>query len=143
GKRCRGHNPLDPRCPRHPEVELLLDPAGRLHLLAPPTPSAQAAAERSAAAGSPTQTPADPNTALLQALETRQWAVEHLDLLALAHRNLRFDRAAAPALHLFTTTPHTATHLATHLGPAIHLRLHLLQHVTLGNQSTWLATPLT
>lgn len=118
---------LEARSPRHPDTELLLDPEGRLHLLA---------RHDSTQAGAP-----ELDATLVALLETRQWAIEHHALIALSQRQARFDRAAAPDIHLFTDDARAATRLADRVGPM--LRLHLLQPVTIGRETTWFCTPLT
>ncbi|MEM0914876.1 MAG: hypothetical protein AAGK09_09735 [Planctomycetota bacterium] len=120
---------LEAACPRHPDTEVILDQTGQLHLLArhdstDPAPDAP-----------------DLDAALIGLLETRQWAIDHLDLIALTQRQARFDRTTAPDIHLFTDDARAATRLADRVGPMLHL--HLLQPVAVGQETTWFCTPLT
>ncbi|MCE9589677.1 MAG: hypothetical protein K8S99_04045 [Planctomycetes bacterium] len=113
---------LDAVCPRHPDTRLVLDQDGRLHLLCQHT------------------TPGDLSAALVVMLESRAWAREHLALLRLTQRQLRFSDDAEPAMHLFTDQSRAATALITRLGDMVHV--HLLQEVQLGDETAFLCTPL-
>lgn len=119
---------LEARCPQQPLTQLLLDDAGRLHLLRRSEPSE--------AAGDDTALRA----AILDLIEARRWVRDHLDLLRLTQRQCRFDAGADPVLHLFTDRADRATALVAQLGPMI--KLHLLQSVAVGDQQTWFCTAL-
>ncbi len=112
---------LAARCPAQPETQLVLDEAGRLHLLRQ-------------------QREAEPQAAYLRLLEAQQWVKQHLELLQMTQRQLRFDPAAEPMLHLFTRQARPAVQLLRQLGDAV--RLHLLDEVRLGSESTWYSTEL-
>ena len=118
---------LDARCPDHPDIELLLDEDGRLHLLA----------RHDSEADGPN---ADVQSVTLALMQARRWAVRHRELLRMTRRQLRFDDAATPRLHLFTDRADLATRLVAELDGEV--RLHLLQEVTLGDASGWFCTPL-
>lgn len=95
--------PLEARCPYAPEVELAVDPSGRLHLIA-----------RSHADVS------DPNAAFSKLAVARSWAVAHAALLERAFRQakpLAFD----PEQHLLTDAPKRVRPLLD-----TDVRLHLL-----------------
>lgn len=117
---------MEARCPHQPGTQLLLDQAGRLHLLH---------RHNSKASGLDGLQPA-----MVDLLHARQWVHEHLQLLQLTQRQLKFDTDAQPVLHLFTDRADWATALAGRLGEA--LKLHLLQEVQVGDQRTWFCTPL-
>ena len=119
---------LEARCPQQPLTQLLLDDAGRLHLLR--------RSELSDALGDDTAL----RVAILDLIEARRWVRDHLDLLQLTQRQCRFDAGADPVLHLFTDRADRATALVAQLGPMI--KLHLLQSVAVGDQRTWFCTAL-
>jgi hypothetical protein len=106
---------MQARCPRHPAVELAVDPAGRCHLLL------QSAGE-----------PAD--AAIRRLVETRLWAREHHDLLALTLRDRALAGDPPPQMHLFTDQPRQAIDYAAAAPPDRRdLKLHLLQSVAVGD----------
>jgi len=113
------------RCPNQPGTQLVLDEMGTLHLLAHHT-------------GDQPQTLHESYLALLEA---RNWVQQHLEILQMTQRQLRFDNEAEPVLHLFTDQAKSAVALLTQIGSA-SVRLHLLQQVRLGDQSTWFCTEL-
>ncbi len=117
---------MEARCPQQPGTQLLLDQAGRLHLLH--RHDSQATGFEGL------------QSALVDLLQARRWVREHLQLLQLTQRQLRLDAEAEPVLHLFTDRADWATALIARLGDA--LKLHLLQEVRVGDQRTWFSTPL-
>ncbi|QDU70234.1 hypothetical protein [Mucisphaera calidilacus] len=126
---------LDAVCPHQPDVAMLLDAHGRLHLV-----RTHRRAPRSAVADNThTDLPAL-HQALLDLADARRWARQHLQLLQLTQRQCRFDPDARPVMHLATERADLGLELTQRLGNA--LRLHLLQHVRLGDVSGWHLTPL-
>ncbi len=115
---------LEARCPHQNQTQLLLDQDGRLHLLC-----------RHDSEGFDSL-----QAAMVDLLQARHWVREHLELLALTQRQLKFDGSTEPVLHLFTDRADWATALIARLGEA--LKLHLLQEVSVGQQSAWFCTPL-
>ena len=95
--------PLDARCPYAPEVELAVDPSGRLHLIA-----------RSHADMT------DPNAAFSKLAVARTWALAHAALLERAFRQAK-PMAFAPEQHLLTDAPKRVRPLLD-----TDVRLHLL-----------------
>jgi|GEM_PF-6388647 len=116
---------LDARCPKHEEVQLVLDQNGCLHLLAKHEEGTD---------------PGILRDAMLDLMAARTWVNEHRNLIALTQRQLKFDPDVEPQLHLFTPRADWATGLITRLGNA--LRLHLLAKVNVGAQATWFTTAL-
>lgn len=122
-------------CPHHPQVQLLVDPLGCLHLL-----------HRYDATAQGTPAPAEPSErrglgeALVILLESQNWAVEHLKLLQMICPILRLDPSAKPTLHLLTNDARGAVALAGRIGGMV--KLHFLQQVVVGNSKTWFSTPL-
>ncbi len=127
---------LEARCPYQPLTELVLDEAGRLHLLRREVPVAVHGSEAEAKA----QHDAGIRAAIVDLVEARKWVREHLALLKLTLRDANFDADADPTMHLFTGMAHLATPLVAKLGDQV--RLHLLQEVHIGRESTWFTTPL-
>lgn len=119
---------LEARCPKHPATQLALDQEGRLHLLRRHEPDERL------------DDVATLQQAVLDLMEAHRWVRQHLNLLAMTQRQLRFDASASPRLHLFTPRADLATGLITRLGET--LNLHLLQQVHVGDRSTWFCTPL-
>jgi len=117
---------LQARSPKHPRVQLSLDETGTLHLLIQHD--------------STTPAVADIRAALLELLEARAWVNEHRQLIALTQRQLRFDPAAIPILHLFSDDARATAALAARLGD--QLKLHLLQAVQLENDWAWFNTEI-
>ncbi len=95
--------PLEARCPYAPEVELAVDPSGRLHLIA-----------RSHADAT------DPNAAFSKLAVARTWALAHAALLERAFRQAK-PLAFAPEQHLLTDAPKRVRPLLD-----TDVRLHLL-----------------
>jgi hypothetical protein len=122
---------LEARCPHHPTIQLLLDQAGQLHLLA---------RHQTAAASDHDLALTHLRAAIVDLLEADRWVREHLQLLQLTQRQCQFNPQAAPVLHLLTDRADLATALISRLGNK--LRMHLLQSVTVGNQAAWFCTPL-
>lgn len=117
---------MEARCPHQPQTRLMLDQTGRLHLLH---------RHDSHADGIEGLQPA-----MVDLMQARKWVREHLALLQLTQRQLKFDPATEPVLHLFTDRADWATALSARLGEA--LKLHLLQEVQIGEQRAWFCTPL-
>lgn len=115
---------LEARCPHHNQTQLMLDQDGRLHLLC-----------RHDSEGFDSL-----QSAMVDLLQARHWVHEHLQLIALTQRQLKFDATTEPVLHLFTDRADWATALIARLGEA--LKLHLLQEVNVGQESAWFCTPL-
>ena len=101
-------DPIGPGCPDQPGVQLALDAAGRLHLIARHTHSPEHP---------------HPREAMLALRDATDWAREHQHWLAAAHPHRRVD-ATEPVPHLLTDRPDLGFSLAKKLGPA--LRLYLL-----------------
>jgi hypothetical protein len=95
--------PLEARCPYAPEVELAVDPSGRLHLIA-----------RSHANAT------DPHAAFSKLAVARTWALAHAALLEQAFRQAK-PLAFAPEQHLLTDAPKRVRPLLD-----TDVRLHLL-----------------
>jgi len=115
---------LEARCPRHPNIQLLLDQQGVLHLLA----------------RHPTEAGSDPSATLAELMQTAAWAREHAALLHLTQRQMAFDRDAEPMLHLFSDRPKDAVALTRQIHP--RLKVHLLQAVHVGEAATWVCNAL-
>lgn len=115
---------LEARCPRHPRVEMAVDADGRCHLMLRTLDE-----------------PAD--LAIRQLMETRLWAHEHRQLLALTARDRRFGQSA-PRMHLFTAEPKFAVDFAAAAPPDQRdFKLHLLKAVTVGQASVDVHVELT
>lgn len=106
---------LKPRCPRHADVQLAVDPDGRLHLML--------FADEHAA-----------NAAIRRLAEARSWAIEHRELLAFACPDHGVD-AADPIMHLFTDKPRPAAALAYAGLLDRPVRLHLLKSIEVAGQT--------
>lgn len=104
---------LEAHCPDEPGVELTLDEAGRIHVLAQCMVHGR---EQSAAAGQLAR-------AAMSLLAARQWVARHRELLALTQRQCRFDPAAKPAMHLFTDHGSLARRLSERVGQTLHVHL--------------------
>lgn len=85
-------------CPYAPDVELALDPDGRLHLIA--------------------RTAGDPGLSLSALTTAKSWAEAHAPLMAMAHPALR---SAVAVCHLLTDAPKSVRRLGDS-----DLKLHLL-----------------
>lgn len=113
---------LEARCPRQPQVQLVLDAAGRLHLLAHHTESL------------------DLGSVVADLLEARAWVHEHLALLQLTQRDKPMDAQIEPTLHLFSADARSAVAAVNGLGHL--LRIHLLHRAGSGESVAWIATAL-
>lgn len=114
---------IQARCPRHPDIQLLLDEGGRLHLLCRhkgDSPGLQ--------------------SVIVDLIDARAWVREHLQLLQLSQRQMHFDQRAEPVLHIFIDQAKFAAAMAAKLGS--FLKIHLLQEVRFGLSSTWISTKL-
>ena len=118
---------LEARCPLQTQAQLLVDQSGCLHLL------------RCHSTGDDIGE-ADLQVAVLDLIQLRNWANEHIELLQLTQRQLRFDIQSEPVLHLFTDRADLGTALITRLGQ--FLKLHLLREVRVGSHHTWFCAPL-
>lgn len=118
--------PLGARCPRCRAVALAVDAEGRLHLLR----------------RSDSRTAAD--TAIIELIEARAWAIEHAELLALTCDRVMID-TVEPQLHLFTAEPAPLLARLNHAAASARrlLRLHLLKPVKVADHTTHLHAPLT
>ncbi len=104
--------PLDTRSPGHERLEIAVDPAGRLHVLA--------------------------HEADMRGLHVvAAWAVAHAELLGKAFPDRWIDPAASPVLHVFTARPASVADL--HGG---YLRLHVLAPVDVDGRRGWYHAPL-
>lgn len=112
---------LEALYPRHPEARMVLGEDGQLHLGLGHEGGDMAAT-------------------LVTLMEARAWAREHLALLRLTQRQLRFRDDAEPKIHLFTDDARAATALVGRMGQAV--TLHLLQEVRLGDEAAFICTPL-
>jgi len=114
---------MQARCPHHPQVQLMLDPDGGLHLMLRNDSAVR------------------PFTIAMRELEqTRDWARDHSALLQLTMPGVTFDAHRRPIIHLFTDDARAA---AAHVSQvAADVRLHLLHQVHVGSASTWFSTPI-
>lgn len=126
---------MDATCPHQPEVAMLLDARGRLHLV-----RTHRRTPRSAVADNSQNDLAEMHQALLDLADARRWARQHIQLLQLTQRQCRFDLEARPVMHLATERANLGLELTRRLGNA--LKLHLLQHVRIANLTGWHLTPL-
>ncbi|MBN4060886.1 hypothetical protein JYU15_00465 [bacterium AH-315-I18] len=115
---------LTARCPQHPKVELVLDEAGGLHLLA----------EHQLASGESTC------DALYALLDARGWVDQHVSLLSLTQKQLRFDMQIRPVVHLFTDDARGGAAMVANC--ARFVKLHLLAPVSVGKDTTYYCTEL-
>ncbi len=125
---------LDARCPMHPESQLALDEQGRVHLM-----SHCPVSQRPGSAVDDTE--ARLRHAIVDLLEVRAWAQQHLELIGQTQRQCRFDARAVPRLHLFTDHAKAAARLAS--AAQSLLEVHLLQHIKVGADHTWYCNDLT
>ena len=119
-----GAIPLAARCPHHPQTQLAIDEEGRVHLLCWQGSGGDA----------------ELRGLILDLMETRAWAHEHIELLQLTQRQCRFDTAEEPRAHLFTDQAKKALGMIGRRGSTVNI--HLLQQVSLGNESTWVCNDL-
>ncbi len=115
---------LTARCPNHPQVELTLDESGGLHLLA----RHQQATGKSV------------NDAIYELLDARGWVDQHISLLSMTQKQLRFDMQIRPVVHLFTDDAKAAAKLVA--NSARFVKLHLLSEVTVGHDKAFYCTEL-
>lgn len=97
---------LEARCPAERGALLVLDEAGRVHVVVQ---------ERGGSAGE----------AVLRLLRVVRWVGEHRQLLAMTQRQCRFDERAEPAMHVVTEDVRQAMVLAGAVGPWV--RVHYVQ----------------
>ena len=103
---------LEARCPGHERLEIAVDPAGRLHVLA--------------------------HEADMRGLHrVAAWAVGHAELLGMAFPDCWIDPTASPVLHVFTGRPASVADLHGSL-----LRLHVLAPVDVEGRRGWYHAPL-
>jgi hypothetical protein len=107
-----GVTPLDVRCPGHERLELAIDPAGRLHVVAREEQMRQ-----------------------LHVVEA--WARAHRELIGRACPGHWIDPAAGTVCHVFTDRPATVADLH-----GSELRLHVLAPVDVEGRRGWYAAPL-
>jgi len=107
-----GLTPLPVRCPGHERLELGVDSAGRLHVLA-----------------------REAQLRDLYAVEA--WANAHRELIARACTDQWIDTTAIPVRHVFTDEPASLADLH-----GCELRLHVLAPVTVAGRRGWYAAPL-
>jgi hypothetical protein len=112
---------LEARCPYQPDVQLALDKAGRLHVMAH---------HRTGSLSS----------RLLALQQALRWATDHLPVLKLTQRDAKFDASAKPQSHLFTRESVDAAALVGQINS--DTRLHLLLEAHVGQQTSWIAAPL-
>lgn len=123
-----GLTALQARSPRHPQVQLAVDTAGRLHMLL-----------QISAVGGGTDT-----TAALATLNAaRSWLTEHRQLIALTAPDRKIDLDTAPQAHLLTDQPAAAAEFLFAAPPAERpFRLHLLTPVTVAGRTAWACAPV-
>ncbi|QNN22605.1 hypothetical protein HED60_10100 [Planctomycetales bacterium ZRK34] len=111
---------LKARSPRHPQVELAVDSAGRLHLLLK------------------THGSSDTETALATLNAARSWLTEHRELIAMTIPDRAIDLDTPPQAHLLTEHPAAAAEFLFAAPPDQRpFRLHLLTPVTVAGQTAW------
>jgi hypothetical protein len=107
-----GLSPLPVRAPGHERIEIAVDDAGVLHLLA--------------------------RDNLLRELPVAErWAHAHRELIAMACPQHRIDPAGRTLCHVFASEPIKVADLH-----ASNLRLHVLAAVSVGDRTAWYAAPL-
>lgn len=126
GQHLPGIIALPVRCPRHRHIQIVLDESGQLHLLRRCVESDNG--------------PKTVQSAVVDLIETRAWASEHIEMLQQTQRQCRFDPQAQPVLHLFTDQAKAAVQLAGRTER--FLRLHLLQEIATGGDRKWISTEL-
>jgi len=104
--------PLETRSPGHERLEIAVDPAGRLHVLA--------------------------HEQDMRGLSVvAAWAVAHAELIARAFPDRWIDPTANPVLHVFTDRPASLADLH-----GSDLRLHVLAPVDVDGRRGWYHAPL-
>ena len=121
-------------CPQHSQVQLVLDPSGRVHLLMHHTGLDRDDRE-GAIAGRMRM-----RASVADLIEVRDWVHRHFDLLKLTASQYFFDHRVQPQMHLFTDQAKAGVSLVGQLGPLV--RVHLLQRVHAGGGSEWISTEL-
>lgn len=114
-----GVRPLEVRCPYAESVQIGVDAAGALHLLAH------------------SQSPAEDERVLAGLMVAGAWAEAHAALLRAASAAAQGAAAPRPTMHLFTSAPKTSRRLLE-----TSLRVHLLAPVSVGGQNGWFCTEL-
>ena len=107
-----GLTPLPVRCPGHERLELAVDQAGRLHVIA-----------------------LEPHLRELPVV--RSWARSHRELIGMACRGELIDPAAEAVCHVVSDRPALLADLH-----GSDLRLHVLAPVTVEGKQGWYAAPL-
>ena len=107
-----GVTPLEVRCPGHERLELGVDPAGRLHVIAR-------------------------HEQMRELHVVEAWASAHRELIGKACPQQWIDPAARTVCHVFTAEPAAVADLH---GSA--LRLHVLAPVFVDGRQGWYAAPL-
>ncbi len=107
-----GLKPLPVRCPGHERLELAVDQAGTLHLIA-----------------------LEPHLRELPVV--RSWARAHRELIGMACRGQLIDPAAEAVCHVVSDRPASLADLH-----GSDLRLHVLAPVTVEGKQGWYAAPL-
>ena len=105
-------SPLPISCPYHPQVELAVDAAGRLHLVAP--------LDR-----------------LVEVEATAAWAADHAAMLRLACPGIEAGDPSDLRIDLVTSSAREAMPLVHS-----RIRLHLLASVAVGSERGWIRLPL-
>jgi hypothetical protein len=107
-----GLSPLPVRAPGHERIEIAVDNAGVLHLLA--------------------------RDNLLRELPVvERWAHAHRELIAMACPQHRIDQAGRTLCHVFASEPLKVADLHSS-----NLRLHVLAAVSVGEKTAWYSAPL-
>jgi hypothetical protein len=114
---------LEARCPYQRQMQIAVDPHGRLHLLL----------AHQGTAG-------DLGAAIMDLAQARTWVRQHAALLQLTWPTGRIDAGTEAQVHLFTAHTKAAVAMVGHVGP--ETRLHLLQQVDVGSAQTWFCTEL-
>jgi hypothetical protein len=107
-----GMTPLKPRCPAHEQVELAVDDAGTIHLLAR-------------------------EFAVLELRIVEAWAKAHFELIAMACPEQPFGPSRDIISHVFTDDPTRVADLH-----ATDLHLHVLAPVEVEGKQGWYCAPL-
>ncbi|WP_432798359.1 hypothetical protein [Poriferisphaera sp. WC338] len=129
---------LEAYCPKHPEIEIVVDESGGLHLLG------QHDSEDVVRVADGTKQQLLDEAALqavvMQLLEARQWAEDHTDLLQMTQRQMRIDMDRPVAMHLFTDRAELGTELIGRFEGGLYI--HLMQVVEVKGEQAVFCTPL-